>query len=79
MDKIGLLLQTALGAMQASSRGIQRTAQAVATGSARPGEAADLAAPLVYALEQQRALEAAAQVLHHAGRALDSILAAMHR
>ena len=79
MDKIGSILQTALGGMQTALRGLGRTANTVATGTSRNGDATALAEPLVRALEQQRALEASARVLEHTGRALDSILAALHR
>jgi hypothetical protein len=79
MDKLGSILQTGLGGVQRGLTDLRATAHEVATAPGRDSEATELAEPLVRALEQQRAIEAAAKVLEHATRAIDSLLVALHR
>ena len=77
MDKIASIMQTALGGIRRSLDGLRATEHEIATVSVSETESAELADPLVRALEQQRALEAAAKVLERTDDALGSLLRAL--
>jgi hypothetical protein len=77
MDKLASITQTALGGIQRSLDGLRTTAHDVATTSVNQPDPAALADQTLRALEQQRALEAAAKVLERTDDALGLLLRAL--
>jgi hypothetical protein len=73
MKGIVSIAQHALHGIRREIRALDATAREVAGASGR-AQPTELAEPLVRALEQQRALEAAAAVLRRADEAFDSLL-----
>jgi hypothetical protein len=65
-------LQHALGGIQSNLRGLQRSAHELATANA--AEPRELAAPLVHAIEQQRGLEASANVMRRVDEVLGNLI-----
>jgi hypothetical protein len=74
MDTGFSALGYALGAIETNLRGLTRSAQEIAAGRGDRGEPIELAAPLVHAIEQQRAIEASANVLARTDRMLGTLI-----
>lgn len=67
-------LQSALSGVQASYRALERSAHELATAAGNRDEPTELAAPLVHAIEEQRALEASANVLRRVDETLGTLI-----
>jgi hypothetical protein len=74
MDRISSTLQIALGGVQRSLKGLNKAAHEIATAPVRRAEPTELVDSLVYALEQQHALEASAKVIERTDDALSTLI-----
>jgi hypothetical protein len=77
MHKLASIAQTALGGIQRSLDVLRTTAHDVATTSVNQPDPTALAVQTLRALEQQQALEAAAEVLERTDDALGLLLRAL--
>jgi hypothetical protein len=67
-------LQSALSGIQTSYGGLEKSAREIASATDERSESIELVEPLVHALEEQRALEASANVLRRADEALGTLI-----
>lgn len=67
-------IQSALSGIQTSYRGLEGAAHEIASATGERDDAIELVEPLVHAIEEQRALEASANVLERSDEALGTLI-----